>query len=793
MSSRVLRRLREEQEREKLAALELELEHGLDGVEEENMSEEEEEVRVKPSSFAYMMDDDDSDSDSDSDSEDNASSDDDGDDDNENDDMEEKIEDTEEEEEDFDAILSEFKDLSQDANGNGDPFDEYGNGNATGSTSTGTGTCSALGMAKHILLLQNNDTRDYDLDYAIRNMLHGTTATTTTTTTSAAANKNKGPSRRSKKNLFAQHRDSWGKKPTSLIGGGIGMKTIDIDIDMEMKEECEDGVAAAYTATTTATTTTTATSSSTTNGIPWPYTDDETLCPNHPQQSIQWYTFERSNTYTSMMNDYNTYIANSGDINALAMFVADNPFIVEPMFHLAMFFFSMGENERGIELIKRILWVLEHASLSTLMYPQDYKYKSKNTNTGAGAMTMNLMQEGRKENEVFFAALFRLVQTSCMIGCVATSLATSRFLLSLDPWLDPMGVLLVMDYYALATRREDDIEFLIDLVESDVIKVCHESGDEQFVGHICDMPNWSYSYAFALYRKSLYVDDEVDDESEEDENGNEADGENIDSATNNNDTAKKRSIKQQADDALAAALCRFPFIPRLLLEKNNVNVTTARSFQSDWPAVMGPLEELNYACNTTSVEKVASIFVERSYKLWSGDDVQKWLYEGCQRVIKIGTSAEDAKISGAAVDADEGGSTRGPSLSSSSDAYLPSPSLDRYLKVDPMDYQDSFRRIPVDVNPLDPGVRDAALNFTPNRRRFLRMNHMRQGGRGGNNEGGIDIESIARQQQEMLATLLGAGRDGMAVIDPDLPLAEVFWRSMMPWARVEGVPPAPAP
>ena len=57
-----------------------------------------------------------------------------------------------------------------------------------------------------------------------------------------------------------------------------------------------------------------------------------------------------------------------------------------------------------------------------------------------------------------------------MIGCVATSLATSRFLLSLDPWLDPMGVLLVMDYYALATRREDDIEFLIDLVESDVVR-----------------------------------------------------------------------------------------------------------------------------------------------------------------------------------------------------------------------------------------------------------------------------------------------------------------------------------
>ena len=28
------------------------------------------------------------------------------------------------------------------------------------------------------------------------------------------------------------------------------------------------------------------------------------------------------------------------------------------------------------------------------------------------------------------------------------------------------------------------------------------------------------------------------------------------------------------------------------------------------------------------------------------------------------------------------------------------------------------------------------------------------------------------------------------IIDPDLPLLEVFWRSVLPWARVEGVPPA---
>jgi hypothetical protein len=28
------------------------------------------------------------------------------------------------------------------------------------------------------------------------------------------------------------------------------------------------------------------------------------------------------------------------------------------------------------------------------------------------------------------------------------------------------------------------------------------------------------------------------------------------------------------------------------------------------------------------------------------------------------------------------------------------------------------------------------------------------------------------------------------IIDPDLPLLELFWRSALPWAHVEGVPPA---
>mmetsp|Transcript_20595 Transcript_20595/g.23879 ORF Transcript_20595/g.23879 Transcript_20595/m.23879 type:complete len:120 (-) Transcript_20595:88-447(-) len=42
---------------------------------------------------------------------------------------------------------------------------------------------------------------------------------------------------------------------------------------------------------------------------------------------------------------------------------------------------------------------------------------------------------------------------------------------------------------------------------------------------------------------------------------------------------------------------------------------------------------------------------------------------------------------------------------------------------------------------------------------------------------------------QQVRTLFGTGRDGMVVVDPDLPLVELFWRSLLPWARVDGVPP----
>jgi len=690
MSSRVLRRLREESNLNKKDAL-AEVKEQSDSDDYE--SEEEQHAQRNQTAFHLMMDDDDSDS---------SSSDDEG---EEEDGEENKNEiensndlvpnqplkknnndvpssaDQDEEEEDIDAILSEFKEQSIEQS-----LDDIGNQ---------TNRSSDL---KYAVILYNNDSRDYNLDSTMRNMLHGTTDT--------EQRQGQGK-RRAKQNqsLFARQRDSWGKRPSSYIGGGLGMDSFDRKVDD--KKVNVDPLA----------------SMCSTNDIPWPYSGDNDDFRTVPFDMQQWYTFQRSNTYSNTVKEYQNHIANTGDINTMAMYIADNPFVVEPMFHFAMFFFSIGENEKGMDLLKRILWVMECASYGSFLYGHERCDK------------VHLMDYYREENHVFFLTLFRLAQTSCMVGCVVTSLAVGRFLLSLDPMRDPTGTLMVLDYYALATMREKDVLLLLQLVDSNVIKVClDEDEDNRHICELRDMPNWAYSYALAMYRKSHFDEDQGDDE--------------IDGIT----------LEEQADNALDHALSRYPFIVRLLLEKNGVNVKS-RSFRTDWPSVIDTLDLMNRNSNA-GVEKISSIFVERNSKLWSGDDVLKWLFRGCQRIVEtkeVENTADDGVVS---------------SLEA----------LEKYSVFDPMDFQDSFRRIPADANPLDPGLMDAALNYTPNRRRFLRMNRQ-QGGRG--NEQGLDLEMLARQQR----TMLGTGRNGMQVIDPDLPLMELFWRSMMPWARVDGVPP----
>lgn len=375
------------------------------------------------------------------------------------------------------------------------------------------------------------------------------------------------------------------------------------------------------------------------------------------------------------------------------------------------------------------------------------------------------MDVNHPPNSGFFACLFRIMQTSGMSGCHPNALAVGRYLLSLDPLRDPMGVLLILDYYALASRRsavalseedEDGPElgasFIVDLVESKKVSINWEDNltSRHHKCSLLQLPNWAFSYAMALYRLSR---------------------------------------KEEADEALKTALETFPMVLPKLLEMNKVNVQ-ARSFQMDWPTVLPAFNHDLNAANMDEVntqiearvaraagEHLVRIFVERNHKLWKEDDVVKWMYSCSEKVVKGDEPQLESEV-------DEGNVEKSTPKQLTSTF---SPALARYAQCDPSDYEDRFRTFPPEAIALDPNLVGPALVHDHRRGRFLRGGQAARGG--GMNEREM-MEGVPADLMEQLRGVLGmAGNEEVDLLDPDSPILQLYLQSLLPWAQVDGVRP----
>jgi hypothetical protein len=319
------------------------------------------------------------------------------------------------------------------------------------------------------------------------------------------------------------------------------------------------------------------------------------------------------------------------------------------------------------------------------------------------------------------------------------SLATARFLLSLDPLRDPHSVLLAMDHFALISNNETNDQWIVDFVESNKVQIHYKddtcSEDDGYVCGLLDLPNWAYSYALALYR--------------------------LDCSQPTEDSRAK------ADSAMKQALSRFPSVLEQLLVQNDIN-TSARSFQTDWPSVLefareraeqvqntlsdaAAADPVVRACTSQAYDLMVRIFVRQNFKMWSVAAVLQWAYENLKELKEHPTSNEVLPLQ---------------------------PAIMRYARCDPSDYEDKFQTMPADANPLDPALVAHAMTIDTNRPRFMQ----RAAGGGG---GGM-LDELQLQMNQQGAVLAGPPTQ---MIDPDWPMLEVFWRSMLPWAHVEGVPP----
>lgn len=188
------------------------------------------------------------------------------------------------------------------------------------------------------------DFRDMDLEYVQRTHLLGG-----------------GPSdappaaRRSRQLLFGPAKEGWGRPP-HYVGGGMGMTSYD----------------------------------QSPAPLPWPYDASEEL--KNPKL---WFTFQQSDTYHSLLEQYRQ-IQQSGDVNALCLFVADNPFCPEALLQLARVVYQTNNSAEAQALLRRALYVYESAAIKSF--------------------APNFMDCDLPENSTFFQSLFLLTQVSSIAG-----------------------------------------------------------------------------------------------------------------------------------------------------------------------------------------------------------------------------------------------------------------------------------------------------------------------------------------------------------------------------------------
>ncbi len=615
--------------------------------------------------------------------------------------------------------------------------------------------------------------------------------------------------RHHKKYTFGMPRPEWGKPP-SYVGGGIGTyeePTLSPPLSND-REERKDKERRNW-------------------SVPWPYHlncntaesfdnahkenggggcgtgsgRNKLFTPQIPPLSQQkWFTLKMSDTYQSDDNEYRTMLSSPAqhDPNVLAMFVADHPYYAEAMLQLAMVLHYVDDRARGNELLRRTMFLYE-AALPSSVLP---------ICSGAGGYSANVTNDGFEmlidaqrcsTDAGFLATLFRTMQLHGMSGRYECALAVGRYLLSLDPLRDPMDVLVVLDYYALAsTRRQQrrisrrnilpiettnatgnnvmiaenevdvDVEvvdeevecgtaFVVELVESNRITIhfADPSTDRHHWCRLRDMPNFAFSYALALYRLSTDVDGRSGGWHQE----------------------CKEMERQRADDALVDALRRFPLVLPKLLVMNGVN-TEDRSFRADWPSVLPHFNvdasrSVNRDVVNSAEDRVArasgehlvGVFVKRCHGLWKGDDILWWLYQCAVKVVAQDQIRHEQLF---------------PLVSSFS------PALARYATCDSSEYEDSFRTFPPEAIALNPNIVIPAMEVVPNgRRRFLR--------RGGQQQQEEEELERAGGLRQLLG--LGGGNGGVTaaveVLDPDSPLLQLYMQSLFPWTQVEGVrPPA---
>ena len=288
------------------------------------------------------------------------------------------------------------------------------------------------------------------------------------------------------------------------------------------------------------------------------------------------FSFEMSKGYLKLYQNYLLCIE-SNDPGLLHDFSNKYPFHIEALYQLCLIYKMQAKYEQVYQILERILYSFQ------LSFHHQFSPIGRNANIDMNSTSLN---------KVFFKSLFMMIDCLGRKGCYRTALEYVKFLLCLD-FKDPMGCLLLIDFYSLSTKKF-----------SYFIYFCENFMKEYYTQHkLLILPTTIYS--LALSKAMLSNNFQI---SEQDVNKA--------FAINN--------IYQIAEESgnviLLVAVSTFPLVAKSLFTK------------------VAPTYEFTAVNENIAFDYsvLAEIYSTRNLELWRNENCIAWLKQAAQEVEIIG-------------------------------------------------------------------------------------------------------------------------------------------------------------
>ena len=333
----------------------------------------------------------------------------------------------------------------------------------------------------------------------------------------------------------------------------------------------------------------------------------------HNSHKMRIFALKPTKKYQDLQEAYES-LKNTYDPNNIAEFVRQNPYHTDALYDVAELLRMQGDYKQTNQFLENIIF----------MYEDSFGYE------------FNIFEEDDvmlsfDENEysrTLFVALNRFMDVLGKKGCYRSAFEYNKVLVKLNPYQDPVGGLLSLDYNAISSQNYD---FLLDFP--------HKYGKQYYKSpeySLIYLPNYLYSCALAKLLKIIANEDvgmsQYAAVTEEDFN-----------------KAKRTDIdpvQENHNVMLIHAILLFPKAIRELIEANEYakqSVALGGDMFTDWQKksykdILGHKiweqgkHEYIYPClnvnNNEDIEgiaKVIEIYIERSKILWKNNKVILWV------------------------------------------------------------------------------------------------------------------------------------------------------------------------